>query len=144
MTRRSIRLERCYRCGYVWRLRRRSARICARCKSPSFSVPKLFVGTYGGGLGIREVLQPHRKAIDRLARAFGADLFVFGSVARAMARRDSDVDLLVEWRRDANILDHVRLRRGLEAALGRKVDLVTEESLRWLMRPRVLAEMVPL
>ena len=144
MTKRKVRLGHCYRCGYVWRLRRRVPRICARCKSPQFDVPKIEIPTYGTGLGIPQLLEPHRKALVRLARRYGARLAVFGSVARATATARSDVDLLVEWRRPVGLLAHARLREELEKVLGRKVDLVTEESLRWLIQPQVLREMVPL
>ncbi len=144
MTRRLVRLGHCYRCGYVWPLRRRVPRICARCKSPKFDVPKIVLPTFGGGLGIGEVIGPHRAKIERLARRYGATFTVFGSVARQAARPDSDVDLIVEWSRPRDILTHVELREKLQMILGRQVDLVTEDSLNWLVKPQALREMVPL
>ena len=144
VTRRRVRLGYCYRCGYVWRLRRRVPVRCARCKSLRFDQPKIDLPLYGGGLGIRELVDPHRKAIARLSRKYGARLAVFGSVARASAGPDSDIDLLVEWTRPADLLRHARLQGELARVLGRRVDLVTEDSLRWLIAPQVLMEMIPL
>jgi len=144
MTKRLRRLARCYRCGYVWRLRRRVARTCARCKSPNFAVPKVRIPTYGFGEGIREVIDPVRLSIAALCRKYEASLSVFGSVARQEATRKSDVDFLVEYRRPVDLLTNVRFRRELESVLGRRVDLVNEESLEWLVQPQVVAEAVPL
>ncbi len=144
MTRRRVRLGYCYRCGYVWRLRRRDPGRCARCKSPRFDQPKIALPSYGGGLGIPELIDPHRREIERLSRKYGARLAVFGSVARASANLDSDIDFLVEWKRPAGLIQHARLQAELARVLARKVDLVTEDSLRWLIAPQVLMEMIPL
>lgn len=144
MTKRLFRTGNCYRCGYVWRLRKRVPRICARCKSPKFNVPKIRLPRYGGGEGIREILDPVRSQITRLASRHGATLAVFGSVARSTATPSSDVDLLVEWEGSADLLRHVRLRAELEKVLRRRVDLETEDSLKWLIQPQVLREMIPL
>src|SRR5580658_10292703 len=64
--------EHCYRCGYVWAPRRRRVRICSRCKSPYFWLPKLRVPRYGGGLGIGEVIGPKRDEVLKVALRCGA------------------------------------------------------------------------
>ena len=69
-------------------------------------------------------------------------LSVFGSVARNEATAGSDVDILVEFDRPVGLLHFVRLRRVLEEALGRKVDLVTPGALKERMKDRILAEAV--
>ncbi len=143
MTKRLYRTAHCYRCGYVWRMRKRSPRICARCKSPKFSIPKIYIPTYGSGVGIEEVLDPHREAIAHLSKKYGASLSAFGSVARRAAGTASDIDLLVDYRRPVDLLTHTRFRRDLEAAIGRRVDLVAEDSLHWLVQPQVVMEAVP-
>jgi predicted nucleotidyltransferase len=138
-----VREEHCYRCGYVWVPRRARVRICARCKSPYYWYPKLRIPTRGRGLGVEEVIGPKRRRVLELARRFGAtNVRVFGSVARNEATPMSDVDLVVDPipGRDRPI----DLALALKHALGRRVDLVDERSLHWLIQPRVVAEAVPL
>lgn len=52
-------------------------------------------------------------------------LAVFGSVARHEARKDSDIDLLVETPEGTSSFDFVRFKQLLEQVLGREVDLVS-------------------
>ena len=99
---------------------------------------------------------------DLLARAVGAlretrplaarhgicHAAVFGSVVRGEAGRDSDVDVLVEFERPAEIdvFTYLQARRELAAALaanlGRAVDVVEMASLRPDIRARVEKEAV--
>ena len=62
---------------------------------------------------------------------------IFGSFARGDATADSDVDVLVRFRRPKSLVAIVRLERELTAILGRKVDLLTEASLSPYLRPRI-------
>jgi predicted nucleotidyltransferase len=133
----------CYRCGRYWFPRRTHVRICARCKSPYFDTPKLRIPTYGSGLGIDDVIGGRRAAVLRLARKYGArNVRIFGSVARKEATERSDIDILVDPVRRR--FDPVRLAIHLEDLLHRKVDVVSENSLYWLVQPQVIAEAVPL
>jgi uncharacterized protein len=144
VTRRLFRTAHCYRCGYVWRLRRRAPRVCARCKSPKFALPRLRVPTYGSGLGVDEIIGTRRAQVLRLVRRFGGkEPRVFGSIARREAGPASDVDLLVDTARP-HALRVLDLQMALEDLLGRKVDVVEESSLFWLLQPQVVAEAVPL
>jgi len=67
-------------------------------------------------------------------------LDLFGSVARADARPESDVDLLVEFKEVPGFVGYVRLRNRLEQILGRLVDLVMVSGLHPRLRDRVLRE----
>ncbi len=69
---------------------------------------------------------------------------VFGSVRRREARPDSDVDLLVVWKRNHRPMAFLDFPLELERLLDRAVDVVTEDSLHWSVRPRVESEAVPL
>lgn len=62
---------------------------------------------------------------DLLARYPLAQVWVFGSVARGDDRPDSDLDLLVELRPGASVLDIIGLDEELGALLGCPVDVVT-------------------
>lgn len=74
-------------------------------------------------------LRAERERILRIAAAHGArDLRVFGSVARGEARPDSDVDFLVEFEPQRTVLDLSDLILDLQAALGRRVDVVEARS----------------
>jgi hypothetical protein len=137
---------RCYRCIYTWTIRhRRNPKVCPRCKSRLWSVPKFRPVVLGNGLGIDDVLGPHRIEIRRVAKKNGATrLWVFGSVRRQEARPDSDVDLLVKWRRPVSLLAHVHLAGEIERILGRKVDLANWGGLHWAIEPQVEREALPI
>ncbi|MBM3256246.1 MAG: nucleotidyltransferase family protein [Candidatus Moranbacteria bacterium] len=65
---------------------------------------------------------------------------VFGSYARNEADRNSDVDILVDIQRDIGLFEFVRLKLELEKALGHKVDLVEYDTIKPLIRQRILKE----
>lgn len=68
-------------------------------------------------------------------------LALFGSVQRNAARPDSDVDILVEFAPGQKSFDRfAALGDLLEDLLGRRVELVTLESLSPYLRPHVVAE----
>ena len=96
-------------------------------------------------MNIGRELKAKRTDILRLAGRHGAtDVRIFGSVARGEAGSDSDVDFLVKMAPERSLLDHVALWQDLEDLLGRKVDLVSEKALHWLIRDQILKEAVPL
>ena len=65
---------------------------------------------------------------------------VFGSLARGEGDEESDVDLLVELEPGRSLLDLAELKVELEEVLGRRVDVITYDSLHPLLRDRVLRE----
>jgi uncharacterized protein len=77
------------------------------------------------------LLSTRRAEIDELCRRFHVRrLDVFGSAAREHDFTDSsDIDLLVEYEPDhgaPRFSNYLALKEGLEALLGRKVDLVMD------------------
>lgn len=67
---------------------------------------------------------------ERLRRFGVGRLSVFGSFVRGEPKRDSDVDILVEFEPDQESFDNfLGLAEFLEELFGRKVDLLTPESL---------------
>ena len=94
---------------------------------------------------LEQLLKDKRDAILRIAAQRGAyNVRVFGSTARGEDREGSDIDLLVEFEPGRSLLDHAALVLDLEELLGRKVDIVTEKGLYWLLRRRILKEAQPL
>jgi len=90
-------------------------------------------------------LQGRRQDILRIAARHGArNIRLFGSAARGEARRDSDLDLLVEMEPGRSLLDLVALGQDLEALLNRKVDVLTDSSVHPAIRPHILADARPL
>ncbi len=91
------------------------------------------------------ILRSRREDILKIAAKHGAcNVRIFGSVARGEAGENSDIDLLVELEPGRSLLDLAKLVVELEDLLNRKVDVVTEQGLYWLLRRRVLKEARPL
>ena len=73
-----------------------------------------------------------------------AEFALFGSVLRDDFSPESDVDVLVSFKPDADwsLLDHIEMEEDLSLILGRKVDLVSrraiEHSENWLRRKAIL------
>ncbi len=69
---------------------------------------------------------------------------IFGSYARGEQTPKSDIDLLVGYRKRSkkSLLDLTRLQRELSEKLGKKVDLVTYQSLSPYLKERILKEEV--
>ncbi len=89
----------------------------------------------------KNLLRDKREEILRIAAKHGAhNVRVFGSVARGEDEEQSDIDLLVDLEPGRSLLDHAALVLDLEELLGRKVDVVTERGLYWLLRRRILRE----
>jgi len=74
-----------------------------------------------------------------------AELAVFGSAARGEFRSDSDIDFLVEFvpGTPIGLLELGRLQTELEAALQRRVDLVSKRGLKPSLRQTVLQQAQP-
>lgn len=94
---------------------------------------------------IEENLKQKREVIHRIALRHGArNIRVFGSAVHGELRDDSDIDFLVELDSDRSLFDLGELLLELQELLGRKVDVVTEDSIYWLLKRRILKEAVPL
>ena len=83
-----------------------------------------------------------RRAIPILERHGIKKAGVFGSFVKGEAKISSDVDILVEIQSDMGLLDFVGIKLELEEALGRKVDLVEYETIKPIIREKILGEQV--
>lgn len=96
-------------------------------------------------MSVDELVKAKRGEILKIAAQHGAyDVRIFGSVARGEAGEESDIDLLVKLKPGRSLLDHAALLVDLQDLLGRRVDVVTENALYWLLRRRILKEARPL
>ncbi|MEK7574496.1 MAG: nucleotidyltransferase domain-containing protein [Patescibacteria group bacterium] len=67
---------------------------------------------------------------------------LFGSCTREGENKESDIDVLIEFKSDAKIglFEFARLQRMLGKSVGKKVDLLTAESISKFFRDKVLKE----
>lgn len=65
---------------------------------------------------------------------------VFGSYLHGDAQPDSDIDLIVDFKKPIGLFKFMDIKFTLEDKLGRKVDLVTPNGLSKYIRPKVLRE----
>ena len=94
---------------------------------------------------IEILLRELREDILNRAHRHGArNVRLFGSVVRGEATEDSDIDFLVDAGEKTSPWFPAGLIDELETLLGRRVDVVTEDSLHWLLRRRILREARPL
>ena len=89
-----------------------------------------------------EVIQLLKSKKRRLKKFGVRSIAVFGSVARNKMRKQSDIDLLVEFQKPVGLFEFARLKIYLEEVFGRKVDLVTPEALRKELRKTILEEAI--
>lgn len=60
---------------------------------------------------------------------------IFGSYARGEQKEKSDIDLLVEFRGNKSLFDMLELQFKLQDIVGRKVDILTFDSINPLIKP---------
>ncbi len=66
------------------------------------------------------------------------EAYLFGSTARGEDRPDSDVDVLVKFRKIGGLFEFIHIKLELQDALeGRKVDLVEMGAVRPKMKPYI-------
>lgn len=63
---------------------------------------------------------------------------IFGSVAKNEANKNSDVDILVEFKSPVGFFDFIRLENDLSKTVERKVDLVTKNALKPTIKEDIL------
>lgn len=62
---------------------------------------------------------------------------IFGSYARGEANDSSDLDILIEFEPTISLLTFVRYKRELEELIGKKIDLLTPNSISPYLYPKV-------
>ena len=65
---------------------------------------------------------------------------IFGSFVKGEQRKDSDIDILIEFKGEKSLLDLAGLKIELQEILKRKVDVLTYNSLHPLLKDKILQE----
>jgi len=78
------------------------------------------------------------------ARYRAKEIGVFGSFVRGEQNANSDIDILVEFEKEADLFDLMGISLMLEEKLQRKVDVIPKRALRKEFRETVLREVVAL
>ncbi len=71
-------------------------------------------------------------------------LGLFGSYVQGTPRKDSDLDVLVEFADEPGLFEFIELEDHLSSLLGIKVDLVMKSTLKPLIGRHILSEVVGL
>ena len=67
---------------------------------------------------------------------------IFGSLAKGEAKASSDVDILVEIKSNMSLIDFIGIKLELEEALKMRIDLVEYDTIKPIIKERILAEQV--
>ncbi|PMP61598.1 MAG: nucleotidyltransferase [Hydrogenobaculum sp.] len=74
---------------------------------------------------------------------FVKQISIFGSYVKGKQRKNSDLDILVEFERPISLIRFIKLEKYLSKLLGIKIDLVVKKSLKPYIKNQVLKEAVP-
>ena len=86
-------------------------------------------------------IQKIKKKIIPILKRYGVKrAAIFGSLAKGEVKKNSDLDILVEFKGEKSLLDLVGLKLELEEILERKVDVLTYDSLHPLLKNIILNE----
>lgn len=89
---------------------------------------------------LKQLIEKHRQ---RLENEYSIKtLGIFGSYSKGKASPKSDLDLLVEFSQTPSFFKFVRLERTLSRLLGIHVDLATPNSLKPLIKKKILKEAI--
>ena len=92
---------------------------------------------------MKRIISEIKKKISFILRDYNVKkAAIFGSFARGDTKKNSDIDILVEFSKEKSLLDLVGLKLDLEDILKRKVDVVEYSTIHPLLKNRILKEQV--
>ena len=90
-----------------------------------------------------EIINILKKELPFLKEKYGINkIGIFGSYSKEMQDEKSDLDILVQFERPIGFFDFITLEDYLTEKLGIKVDLVTEDALKPVIKPYVMKEVM--
>ncbi len=92
---------------------------------------------------LKEIKEKLKNMQPELHEKYGVlKIGVFGSFSRGEEVGDSDIDILVEFDKDIDIFEYIDLRDFLSENLSRKVDLVTKDAIKPLIKDDIMKEVI--
>lgn len=95
-------------------------------------------------MNIQQIREKREEILKAAAAHGAANVRIFGSAARNETGPESDIDVLVDMAPEKSLLDLGGFLMDMQDILGHRVEVVTERSLHWYIRDRVLEEAVSL
>ena len=89
---------------------------------------------------IKEILKRNKKLLEGNYKI--KVIGIFGSYSRGDLNKNSDIDILVEFSETPDFFEFIRLENFLEGLLRIKVDLVTRDALKPLIKNEILKETI--
>jgi hypothetical protein len=90
-----------------------------------------------------EIIKILKEEVPSIRDKYGVKTIgIFGSYVRSEQNVKSDLDLLVQFEKPIGFFKFIALEDYLTKRLGIKVELVTEDALKPLIKPRVMKEVV--
>ncbi len=84
-----------------------------------------------------------RQHLPKLTQEYNISyLGIFGSYIGGEQKRDSDLDILVEFSKEPDLFEFIGLKQELSGILGVEVDLVMKNTLKPRIGKRILEEVV--
>ena len=91
---------------------------------------------------IKNILQNNKKFFEE--KYFVDNLLLFGSYAKNLQTVDSDIDLLVKFKKPVDMFDFIDLQDYISNLFNKKIDLGTPKSLKSFIKDKILQEAVAL
>jgi uncharacterized protein len=89
---------------------------------------------------IKQKIKQHKKELEEKYKV--KEIGVFGSCVRGEERKNSDIDILVEFIEPVGLFEFMDLEEYLEDLLGGKVDLVSKKALKPRIGQHILKEVM--
>ena len=90
-----------------------------------------------------EILDSLKKELPHLKEKFNVkSIGLFGSYIRGKQSKKSDIDILVEFKESIGLFGFVELENYLSGKFGKKVDLVTSDAIKPIIKPSIMKEAV--
>lgn len=86
--------------------------------------------------GIKQIIRKNKRILEDKYNV--KMLGIFGSYASGYQRKNSDIDILVEFLEPPDFFGFIRLEAYLKRLLGIKVDLVTRNALKPIIKKEIL------
>lgn len=91
---------------------------------------------------IKEIINSHRNYLGE--KYFVDSFMLFGSYAKNLQTKDSDIDLLVNFTKPIDIFDFIELEEYLSKIFNKKIDLGTLKGLKHFIKDDILKEAIVL